>query len=881
MPRPPRFRCLFREGFIALLSAALFLFAAHSASAQALNLQISTATLPDGATFKLLDRVPWAATIEPVSGAFTRTAVFVAYVTGQDIYGNPIFIEVGRGNIPSINQGGSFQIREQFWPVPNDGTLFNMDQPGLQFVISLLPAAPTTLAEITAAAANPLRTRTGRFFVDVIPDLAVAAPALTYRPGDYRGGDVLNFTATWVNVPVGERPLQSRPLRPGRDGYSVDLRLSENAAFNIAGQTVEEGEEGDTGGGEDINADPDDEPPPVDEVNDDFKLMAIIFSGDLAGILPDGSDQFRRVQVVGTPGPVPPYGIGDGAGGLIVGTDRNYTPQPDDGFLDIGESVILTSEQLIPRNFEGDYFVAMRLVTASDAKLGNNVFVSNAANKITIDPTNDPELEPASAISTQDGQFIQGGNAGSADGGISDTGTIVFASRASNLLVPPTQAAATVPPQFATSNNQIFLKLRDTREVFLASRTAAGVQANADCFDPFISAEGRYVAFHSVATNLVEENTGGRSMIYVYDTLTRETVVVSRNAVGALANGDSYNASLSASGRFVVFESVASNLDAPIVEPVITGGQVRSYLVVTGGSGYQPFVQFEVAVTGGTGSGARGRATVGADGSVIAVSPIGTNFGGGYLASDPPTVIAPPSPQIYPPSAAQGQVYLHDRNVDGRREQGVPVFDEPGNTRTYLVSVGLNAFDELSTISDNLSFQPVINADDSAADLSDNGGMFVAFSSYASNLPEGTGYAMVYRARVDVVNQAGVVAMEAASVNNVGTAADVPSAPNAVPFNLQPSISGDGSQVAFTSWSANLVYDPADDLYNGDTNGVQDVFVRNFRIPTEGPQAADDSGATVRASVSEEKVATGTLVFGAPPATPPPHLAASRTGSRR
>lgn len=857
-----------------MLSAALFLFAAHSASAQ-LNLQISTATLPDGATFKLLDRVPWAATIQPVNGAFVGPAAFLAYVTGQDIYGNPIYIEVGRGVVPNIGVGGTFQIREQFWPVPNDGTLFNMDQPGLQLVISLFPVAPTSEAEITAAAANPLRTRTGRFLVDVIPDLAVAAPALTYRPGDYRGGDVLNFTATWSNRPVGERPLQSRPLRPGRDGYSVDLRLSENASFNIAGQTVEEGEEGDTGGGEEINVDPDDADPPVDEVNDDFKLMAIIFSGDLAGILPDGSDQFRRVQVVGTPGPPPPYGIP----GIIDNTtippsnptERNYTPQPDDGFLDIGEGVILTSEQLVPRNFEGDYFVAMRLVTASDAGLGNNVFVSNAANKITIDPTNDPELEPASAISTQDGQFIQGGNAGSADGGISDTGTIVFASRASNLLVPPTQAAATVPPQFVTSNNQILLKLRDTREVFLASRTAAGVQANADCFDPFISAEGRYVAFHSVATNLVEENTGGRSMIYVYDTLTRDTVVVSRNAVGALANGDSYNAALSASGRFVVFESVASNLDAPIIQPVITGGQVRSYLVVTGGSGYQPFVQFEVAVTGGTGTGARGRATVGADGSVIAVSPIGTNFGGGYLASDPPTVIAPPSPQIYPPSAAQGQVYLHDRNVTGRVDaEGFPVFDEPGNTRTYLVSVGLNAFDELSTISDNLSFQPVINANDSADDLDDNGGMFVAFSSYASNLPAGSGYAMVYRARVDVVNQAGVVAMEEASVNNAGTAADLPSAPNAVPFNLQPSISGDGSQVAFTSWSANLVYDPADDLYNGDTNRVQDVFVRNFRIPTEGPQAADDSGATVRVSVSEEKVATGTLVFGAPIPTIPP-----------
>jgi hypothetical protein len=955
--------CLLRHCVAALLGVALVFCAAESASAQALNLQISTATLPDGATFKLQDRVPWAATIQPVNAAFTGTAVFVAYVTGQDIYGNPIYIEVGRGDIPNIDDGGTFQIREQFWTIPNDGTLFNMEQPGLQFVISLFPTAPTatppnlgptTLAEITAAAANPLRTRTGRFFVDVIPDLAVAAPGVTYRPGEYRGGDVVRFVTSWGNRTVGERPLSSRPLRP-RDRYSASLHLSENGAFYSGAAPTPSPSPSPSP----TPSDPDSALGATDSVNDDFKLMAIIFSGDLAGILPNGSDQFRRVQVVGTPtgtgawpaaGSMNPYGLngvqatavavlsagsvtginvsnggggysvdnppivtiagGGGSGataeavvspagvitavnvvlpgsgytslptvtiarnGSIIGTQRNYTPQPDDGFLDIGEGVILTSEQLVPRNFEGDYFVAMRLETASDAGTGNNVFVSNSANKITIDPSNDPELEPASAVSNQNGEFVQGGNAGSADGGISDTGTVVFSSRSSNLLVPPTQAGPTVPPQFATSKNQIFLKLRDTREVLLASRTAAGVQANADCFDPFISADGRYVAFHSVATNLVEENTGGGSMIYVYDTVTRETVVVSRNAVGALANGDSFNASLSASGRFVAFESVASNLDAPIVQPNIstsgsTIGQIRSYSVLSGGSGYQPNAQFEVTLVGGSGSGARARAIAGPDGNIISVSPIVPNYGGGYLASDPPTVVVPPSPQIFPPLAGQGQVYLHDRNVDGRVDaDGNAVFDEPGNTRTYLVSADENAFGEWAQISDNLSFQPAVNANDTAADIADNGGMFVAFSSYASNLPQGSGYAMVYRAKVDVANQAGVVAMKAASVNNVGSAADWLLDDTVVPFSLQPSISGDGSQVAFTSWSDNLVYDPfsVPAGYTGDTNGVQDVFVRNFRIDT----GANDSRATVRVSVSEEKVATGTIFFTAPPPTVPP-----------
>jgi hypothetical protein len=77
---------------------------------------------------------------------------------------------------------------------------------------------------------------------------------------------------------------------------------------------------------------------------------------------------------------------------------------------------------------------------------------------------------------------------------------------------------------------------------------------------PAISSDGRFVAFESDATNLVPDDKNGKWDIFVFDRLTRETRRVSVSTSGGEANGDSHRPAISGDGRFVAFDSVASNL---------------------------------------------------------------------------------------------------------------------------------------------------------------------------------------------------------------------------------------------------------------------------------------------------------------------------------
>ena len=75
-----------------------------------------------------------------------------------------------------------------------------------------------------------------------------------------------------------------------------------------------------------------------------------------------------------------------------------------------------------------------------------------------------------------------------------------------------------------------------------------------------ISADGRYVAFESRASNLVAGDTNGVSDIFVHDRETGVTERVSVDSSGNQGNGRSTMPAISANGRFVAFESAASNL---------------------------------------------------------------------------------------------------------------------------------------------------------------------------------------------------------------------------------------------------------------------------------------------------------------------------------
>jgi Tol biopolymer transport system component len=93
------------------------------------------------------------------------------------------------------------------------------------------------------------------------------------------------------------------------------------------------------------------------------------------------------------------------------------------------------------------------------------------------------------------------------------------------------------------------------------SQTPDGVGGNKGSMDhPSISANGRYVAFSSDADNLVPGDLNGHADVFVHDRLTGMNELVSKGVTGAGGNDDSSGASISADGRFVAFISGATNL---------------------------------------------------------------------------------------------------------------------------------------------------------------------------------------------------------------------------------------------------------------------------------------------------------------------------------
>ena len=102
-----------------------------------------------------------------------------------------------------------------------------------------------------------------------------------------------------------------------------------------------------------------------------------------------------------------------------------------------------------------------------------------------------------------------------------------------------------------------------TERVSVSSSGAQGV-GDFGSGGPTISADGRYVAFYSASPNLVANDINGVGVadIFVRDRQAGTTTLVSLNSSGTQANGRSTGAFLSANGGFVAFYSNASNLVA-------------------------------------------------------------------------------------------------------------------------------------------------------------------------------------------------------------------------------------------------------------------------------------------------------------------------------
>lgn len=151
-----------------------------------------------------------------------------------------------------------------------------------------------------------------------------------------------------------------------------------------------------------------------------------------------------------------------------------------------------------------------------------------------------------------DSQGVEGNGSSIGPAAMSANGRfVVFSSEAGNLV--------------EEDNNDTFdvflhdLKTGATQRVSLNS---TGIEDNGSfgSLNPSISANGHFVAFESFASNFVEEDTNNSPDIFIRDLNKGVTQRVSVDSSGFESNGSSYQSSISADGRFVAFGSDASNL---------------------------------------------------------------------------------------------------------------------------------------------------------------------------------------------------------------------------------------------------------------------------------------------------------------------------------
>jgi len=378
-----------------------------------------------------------------------------------------------------------------------------------------------------------------------------------------------------------------------------------------------------------------------------------------------------------------------------------------------------------------------------------------------------------------------------------DARYVAFQSRATNLA-------------FGDTNDQqdIFVRDRQSGTTERVSVATGGAQGDSNSGFPSISGDGRFVAFQSLSTNLVVGDTNGLNDVYVHDRLTGSTARVSVATDGTQGDFSSQNPAISADGRYVAFESEATNLvtgDTNLAKDVFVRdrlsntaervsvdsagveGTLTSFSAAVSSDGrYVAFTSAASTLVVGDTNGhwdifVRDRltattervslSTAGAQGNFLsfeaAISGDGRIVAFGSLASN----------LVTGDSNGTSDVFVHDRQTATTERMSVDSAGVAGNQNSNM---------------------PAISAD----------GRFVAFGSSASNLVAGD-----TNARDDVFlrdRQSGTT--ERVSLATGTTEADGNS-------QAPPTLSSDGRYLAFGSLATNLVA--------GDTNGVDDVFVRD------------------------------------------------------
>jgi hypothetical protein len=333
--------------------------------------------------------------------------------------------------------------------------------------------------------------------------------------------------------------------------------------------------------------------------------------------------------------------------------------------------------------------------------------------------------------------------------------------------------------------------------VQLVSLSADGSAAgNADSFNGVVSPDGRYVAFLSLATNLVTGVTvnGLTPQVYLRDTCsgvttscTPKTLLVSSPDGTTPGNAASSNPAIAASGLFVSFTSASTNLGATAPNPQGAFEVFERSTCITLAVGCTPATNLISTIDGTTpAGGSSSEAAITPDGRFVAFASTATNLGTA--------------------SGGVQQIYVRDTCI--------------GQTSGCTPSTKLISTPNGTTAANGLSEHPSINAGTTTttATTGTTGatGQFIAFASLASNLSANTqnGVENIY-VRNTCVGAPATPACTAATALASVAQGTTPAPANG--NSLVPSVSSDGKVVAFLSFASNLV--------PRDTNASPDIFL--------------------------------------------------------
>jgi len=170
------------------------------------------------------------------------------------------------------------------------------------------------------------------------------------------------------------------------------------------------------------------------------------------------------------------------------------------------------------------------------------------------------------------------------------------------------------------SASDIFVRDTVSNTTTRVDISSSGAQANAGADQPRISYDGRYVVFESPATNLVPSDTNGQDDVFIHDMQAGTTSIVSVSSTGTQGNQISYFPDVSADGRFVVFESSSSTLVSGISGAGV-GDQIYIKDMSTGA-----IKALSVTSGGSRGNGASSSAHISCDGNVVTFGSTASNL---------------------------------------------------------------------------------------------------------------------------------------------------------------------------------------------------------------------------------------------------------------